>query len=300
MHTFRHRKTFITSFGLLLFSAATLPAGTLYVDDGTNVYRYSSNGTPSVFSNQPGSTVIGMAFDSSGNLYGSARDNSAIFEWSPLGVRSTFASVPNPYGMALDAFGNVYVGANFGNQINKYSPGGSLLGVFATGTNVQSLAFDGHGNLFEGDGSGNIYEYAPNGTRTTFASGLSGTLFGLAFDNAGNLYASDWNNEINKFTPGGTRSIFGTYPTGELASGLAYDTSTGTLYMAEVANGVSNPGQQKVYAFDSNGTRTIFATGLLTPFGIADLNSAPEPATFTLIGGALAAIGIRWRRRKMS
>jgi hypothetical protein len=283
----------------LVFGAVTLPASVLYVDDGVDVFKYASNGTPSVFSNQPGTTVIGMAFNSSGTLYAAARDSNAVYSYSLAGVRTTFATVTSPFGLAVDSFGDVFVGANFGASIVKYTPGGSS-SVFATGTSVGAMTFDANGNLFESDNN-TIYEYAPNGTRTTFATGLPTLILGLAFDNAGNLYASDWSGEINKFTPGGQRSIFATFSTSMLPSGLAYDSDTGTLYMAEVANGTSQPGQQKIFAFSPSGQMSVFATGLLTPFGIAEFGSVagtPEPGTLALMAGTLGAIALRLRRRR--
>jgi hypothetical protein len=76
------------------------------------------------------------------NLFEADRGSGNIYEFTPGGVRSTFASgLNNPLG----------------------------------------LAFDSAGDLFEADyGSGNIYEFTPGGAQTTFASGLSYPA-GLAF-----------------------------------------------------------------------------------------------------------------------
>ena len=78
--------------------------------------------------------LIGLAFDSAGNLFEADVNSGNIYEFTPDGTRSTFASGLNgPFG----------------------------------------LAFDSAGNLFEADEvSGNIYEFTPGGTRSTFASGL--------------------------------------------------------------------------------------------------------------------------------
>jgi sugar lactone lactonase YvrE len=113
-----------------------------------------------------------MAFNSAGNLFVSDSSNGAIYEFTPGGVQSTFAS-----GFS--------------------SPGG--------------LAFDRAGNLFATDGgSGNIYEFTPGGVRSTFASGLVYPV-GLAFNSAGNLFETDFlGGNINQFTPGGIESIFST------------------------------------------------------------------------------------------
>ena len=68
--------------------------------------------------------------------------------------------------------------------IYEFTPSGTRT-TFATGLNGPcALAFNSSGNLFEADGGGNtIYEFAPNGTRTTFATGLNNP-YGLAFQPA--------------------------------------------------------------------------------------------------------------------
>jgi len=86
------------------------------------------------------------------NLFEADSGSGAIYEFTPGGVQSTFAS-------------------------GLYDPA--------------VLAFNGAGDLFQTDfGSGNIYEYTPGGAKNTFASGLSEPL-GLAFDSAGNLFTAD-------------------------------------------------------------------------------------------------------------
>jgi hypothetical protein len=75
---------------------------------------------------------------------------------------------------------NLFV-ADFGSHIFEFTPGG-VQSTFASGlSQANSLAFNSAGNLFVSNGgSGNIYEYTPNGTRSTFASGLNNSV-GLAF-----------------------------------------------------------------------------------------------------------------------
>jgi hypothetical protein len=86
-----------------------------------------------------------LTYAAPGDLFESDTGSGNIYEFTPDGTRSTFASGlnhPGPYG----------------------------------------LAFNSAGNLFEADSnSGNIYEFTPGGTRSTFASGLAGPDF-LAFE----------------------------------------------------------------------------------------------------------------------
>jgi hypothetical protein len=213
--------------------------------------RCPLSGARSVFSTQQGTTSIGLAFNSAGTLYAAARDSNNIVQYTPAGVESTFVSVSDPYGVAVNAAGDVFTGADFGGQIMEYTPGGTG-SVFASGTNVFSLAFNSAGDLFEGDQDGAIYEYAPNGMRTQIATGLE-LVGGITFDPAGDLFAADWLGQIVEITPGGTSSIFATFSTSTLPTGLVYDDSSGDLYMSEVANGISQPGQQAVEEFSPSG-----------------------------------------------
>jgi hypothetical protein len=241
-------------------------------------------------------------------LFAAVRDSSEIIEYNAAGLESTFVSVANPVGIAVNAAGDVFTGVNFGQTIEEYTPAG-VGSVFATPTDGDfSLAIDSNGDLFLGDQGGNIYEYAPNGTRTTIATGLGNTasgltpVDGLAFDAAGDLFAADWGGEIYEFTPNGTKSTFATFSTSTLPTGLTYDYATGNLYMSEVANGFSECCQQTIQEFSSAGVQSTFASGLYLPEGIADLQVAPtpEPSSFLLLGGALIAVSLCGRRRRLS
>ncbi len=102
--------------------------------------------------------------------------------------------------------GDLYESETGSGDIYEFTPGGTR-STFASGLNApEGLAFNSAGNLFESDFfSGNIYEFTPGGTRSTFASGLNAPN-GLAFDSAGNLFEADQNSgTIYEFTPGGTQ-----------------------------------------------------------------------------------------------
>ena len=87
----------------------------------------------------------GLAFDSAGNLFEADKTSGNIFEFTPGGVQSTFAT-------------------------GLFQPIG--------------LAFNSAGDLFEADsGSGNIFEFTPGAVRSTFATVLGGPVW-LAFQPA--------------------------------------------------------------------------------------------------------------------
>src|SRR5690242_13454480 len=105
---------------------------------------------------------------------------------------------------------NLFVAGGYDGTIYEYTPGG-VQSTFATGLSGGGLAFNSAGNLFETDtGSGSIYEYTPGGARSTFASGLNYP-GGLAFNSAGDLFVADnGTGSIYEFTPGGVQSTFAT------------------------------------------------------------------------------------------
>jgi hypothetical protein len=110
--------------------------------------------------------------------------SDAIYEYTPGGVQSTFASgLSYPYGLAFDSAGNLYVSSLGSGSIYKFTPGG-VQSTFVTGlNNPLGLAFNSAGDLFEADsGSDSIYEYTPGGVQSPFASGLNAATIALAFE----------------------------------------------------------------------------------------------------------------------
>ena len=87
------------------------------------------------------SVAAQLAYASPGDLYEADNGSGNIYEFTPNGTQSTFASGLN-------------------------EPGG--------------LAFNSAGNLFVADLDGNILEFTPDGMHTTFASRLNEPFF-LAF-----------------------------------------------------------------------------------------------------------------------
>src|SRR5437867_1985902 len=83
---------------------------------------------------------------------------------------------------------NLFASDAIAGSIYEFTPGGTQ-STFATGLNHPwGLAFDSAGNLFEADfNSNNIYKFTTAGARSTFATGLSNPM-DLAFNSAGNLF----------------------------------------------------------------------------------------------------------------
>jgi sugar lactone lactonase YvrE len=195
--------------------------------------------------------------------------SSYIYEFTPGGTRSTFASgLGFPQGLAFDGTGNLFVAGRDigGGLIYKFTPSGtqSILRYNAGG--AQGLAFDSAGHLFVARVGGYIDKYTLGATVTVSTFGRAASnAYGLAFDSTGNLFVTE--NDFSllyKFTPAGTRS-YSAYGL-SLPTGLAFD-SAGDLFVANVGVGVTGSGS--ITEIKPNGTYSIFASGLDQPVGLA-------------------------------
>src|SRR5438128_1242565 len=118
------------------------------------------------------------------NLYVTVIRPGEIFEYTPSGVQSTYATgLSAPRGLAFDSIGNLFVSTDCfcepgSDTILEFTPSG-VGSTFATGlTNPRGLAFDSSGNLFVAESNdfpdGDILKFPPGGgSPTVFASGLN-------------------------------------------------------------------------------------------------------------------------------
>lgn len=183
-------------------------AGDLFVGvGGSDILRFPAQGSPNLLANGL-SQPSGMVVNGAGDLFEADTATGNIYEFTPGGARSTFASgVGLPVGLAF-YMGNLFTSDNFGN-IYKIEADGTRT-TFASGLSFpQGLAINNAGDVFvAANGDGSIYEFTQDGTRSTFASGLY-AIGGLAINTAGDLFAADYNNgNIYEFAPDGTSSTF--------------------------------------------------------------------------------------------
>ena len=117
-----------------------------------------------------GAVLLMAARAESQNLF-VATTSDNIYEFTPSGVQSTFASgLANACGLAFNSAGDLFV-ATGNDGIDEFTPGGGR-SKFAYVISV-GLTFNSAGDLFDSDwASGNIYEFTPSGVQSTFASGL--------------------------------------------------------------------------------------------------------------------------------
>ena len=113
-----------------------------------------------------------MAFDAAGNLFRAAmsRDRQIHARWQKEHLRR-WAS---PEHLAFDRSGDLFVSDRNNESILKFTPDGKK-STFATGIKYPvDLTFDDKSNLFVLDkGTSSILKFTPDGKQSTFASGLT-------------------------------------------------------------------------------------------------------------------------------
>ncbi|MEI7733445.1 MAG: NHL repeat-containing protein [Verrucomicrobiota bacterium] len=160
----------------------------------------------------------------------------------------------------------LYVANDMDSTILKVAANGTSTVFANTGLNQPwSMAFDSGRSLYVANAYDNtITKFAPDGSHTLFADFGSTLLFAVATDRSDNLYVS-LGNEIYKYNSAGIN--LGLFANGfPLCQGMACD-SAGNLYAANLM-------QNRIEKYTSDGTHTIFGTGVTSPYTLAfDANS---------------------------
>ncbi len=247
-----------------------------------NVTEYAlpyTGGAPTATISNSVNAPLGLAFDSSGNLFVANRGNGTVTEYAPPYTGAPTATISNsvnaPAGLAVDSSGNLFVANNGNNTVTEYAlPDTNNAAPKMTISNVTTpsgLAFDSSGDLFVANyGNGKVTEYAPpyTGTPTTvFLNGLSHANC-LAFDSSDHLFVSnDWGN-VAEYAPPYTGTPIATISNSVgTPQGLTFDSS-GNLFVANWGNAVTE------YAPPFSNTSAPIATisnAVSNPWGLAML-----------------------------
>jgi DNA-binding beta-propeller fold protein YncE len=248
--------------------------------------------------------LVGLAFDSQGNLYAANHGNNTIHRYSSTGADlGIFANsgLNIPTGVAFDSQGRLVV-CNYGDgSVSIYSATGELLSHVKTGLlNPIALALDSDDHIFIstpniGANSG-VFRFAFDGSqKTLFATGLEFDPRGLAFDQAGNLYvANQHGSTVQRFAADGTS--LGTFAGTGLRDpfALAFDP-LGDLYISNQSGGTI-----RRYSASGNdlGDFAVVSTPFANPVGLAFFPvPEPMPLSILLLGtGVIRLISRRHRQ----
>jgi streptogramin lyase len=205
----------------------------------SNILEYTSGGsTPSrtiVSSEDP----VGIALDTSGNLYVAGFNNNTVSVFAP-GTSTTpkfsFSSgMTEPIELTFDSSGNLYVVNYGGVNVTEYNPPFSntsaVAKTFGRSTDLFepfSVAVDVPGNVYIADkGNSNVIEYtraAPTAAARTFTTGTFP--YDVVVDQLGYVYVP-WSG-----TPAGPMSV---YPPAPSTSTTPVNWTTGVDYPFSVA-----------------------------------------------------------------
>lgn len=238
--------------------------GNLYVSDSGNraIRKVTPNGTVTTvagngvqgFTNAVGTSAtfkdpVGIAMDSSGNLYVVDRYNYCIRKITPAGSVSTFigtgtsgyadgtglaAYIKDPYAITIDPSDILYLSDTGNSRIRKITPTGI----------VTTLAGNGSEALVDGTGT-NASFYLPGG---------------ITIDPAGNLFvAGNPDNRIRKVTSTGlVTSLAG--------STMGYADGTGTNAAFNIPKDIACDAQGNLYVadYDNQCLRKVTPEGVVT------------------------------------
>lgn len=202
------------------------------------IYGVDSAGNQSTFFSDHSNFdyTWGTAVGPDGNLYVSNESAGTIYQITPTGQETLFASgISDPVDLAFSPAGDLYVGTyNESNQIFKVTPSGSV--SLYLGNNGPGLAFDPSGNLFTTNvGTHKIDEYNHLGVyvSSTPVIGFSYDSSSIAIGKSGDLYLADQHGTIFQIVGNAVVTI--PVPGGDPV-GLAFDSS-GSLYEVNWHNG---------------------------------------------------------------
>jgi sugar lactone lactonase YvrE len=252
-------------------------SGILTVTAGSS-YGFGGDGGPATDAML--ASPVGLAIDSSGNLYIADTGNNRVRKVTKDGIITTFAGnggsvyvgdggpaaaagVPSPMAVAVDPVGNVYV-----SDINR-----------VTGSNghVRKISLDGKIATLAG-GPTNVF---PATGMPAISAGLSPT--GIAVDGAGNLYIADSaSGLLLRVGPDGIITVLGLRKgvnAGRGGFSCVPGGDGGPVSAANVCylNGLAVDGAGNLYLTDGNLIREVTTDGIIqTLAGTGNLSNVAD------------------------
>ncbi len=243
-----------------------LTGGNVATVAGNGILAYSGNGGAAISAQL--NTPLGVAADSTGNLYISDTLNNVVRKIDAKGVITAFAGNGSP-GNGGDN------GAATSAQLNG----------------PQGLAVDASGNLYIADTQNNRIRKVSGATITTIAGANNelGLPFGIALDSAGNIYAAEFGrNRVSKISPAGAVSTIA----GNGVAGYGGDGGPAASAMLSTPQGVAVDTAGNVYIADTGNNRVrVVSGGIIGTFagnGIGGYDRDGVAATATPVGNPVA------------
>lgn len=156
-----------------LWSVRLDSKGTLYAAGGSpaKVFRFDSNGKPTVAFDSTDLNAQAIAFDAKGALYVGTSPDGKVYRVSASGEKSVFFDPKTKYiwDLAFAPDGTLYVATGDKGQVFTVAPDGkSELFYSSDEAHIRVLAFDAKGNLIAGtEPSGRILRISKNSSNTS-------------------------------------------------------------------------------------------------------------------------------------
>jgi len=156
-----------------LWSVRLDPKGTLYAAGGSpaKVFRFDSNGKPTIVFDSTDLSAQAMAFDPKGALYVGTSPDGKVYRVSASGEKSVFFEPKTKYiwDLAFSPDGTLYVATGDKGQVFAVAPDGKgELFYSSDEAHIRVLAFDAKGNLIAGtEPSGRILRISRSSSKTS-------------------------------------------------------------------------------------------------------------------------------------
>src|SRR5713101_1986068 len=147
--------------------------GTLFAAGGSpaKVFRFDSNGKPTVVFDSADLSAQAIAFDSKGTLYVGTSPDGKVYKVSATGEKSVFFDPKTKYiwDLAFAPDGTLFVATGDKGQVFAVAPDGkSELFYSSDEAHIRVLAFDSKGSLIAGtEPSGRILRVSRLGAKTS-------------------------------------------------------------------------------------------------------------------------------------
>ena len=289
--------------------------GDVYVVDAYNncFYKFDRNGTPLYKKGSPGSGTAqfkdpkGIAVDAERNVYVVDMGNNRIQkfdrnggyldQWGVMGNGD--GQFVNPYGIATDRSGHVYVTDSGNARIQKFDSDGNFKvrwGSMGIGESQfktpMGVAVNSDGNVLVADSLNNRVQVFDEDGDFLSKWGLLGTGSGqfqlptdIAIDQSDRVYVADYNNKrVQKLNLVGT--YLGQFATPSEPRGLAFDRTTGRMYLAAYSGTRAfRPAQIPIF---SAGPKTSATVGK-SYSSVLKASGIPAVSSYAVAQGALPA-----------